>query len=38
MRTHGVYLFQGAACVDDAVNAYLASGLLPGQDLACARS
>lgn len=34
-RTHGVYLFRGAACVDDTVNAYLASGVLPAKDLTC---
>ncbi len=37
VRTHGVYLFQGAACVDDAVNAYLDTGALPDRDLTCAR-
>jgi pimeloyl-ACP methyl ester carboxylesterase len=37
VRTHGVYLFQGAACVDDAVNAYLDSGALPARDLSCVR-
>jgi pimeloyl-ACP methyl ester carboxylesterase len=35
VRTHGVYLFQAAGCVDDTVNAYLASGRLPAQDLVC---
>lgn len=34
-RTHGVYLFRGASCVDRAVNAYLESGSLPGADLTC---
>jgi pimeloyl-ACP methyl ester carboxylesterase len=34
-RTHGVYVFRGASCVDDAVNAYLASGVLPAADLTC---
>ncbi len=35
VRTHGVYLFRGAGCVDDAVNAYLATGTLPAHDLTC---
>ncbi|WP_344934417.1 alpha/beta fold hydrolase [Actinoplanes nipponensis] len=35
-RTHGVYLFRQAGCVDDAVNAYLGSGRLPATDLTCA--
>jgi hypothetical protein len=35
VRTHGVYLFRGAACVDDAVGAYLATGVLPAEDLRC---
>ena len=35
--THGVYLFQGNPCVDGAVNAYLATGQLPGRDLDCPR-
>jgi pimeloyl-ACP methyl ester carboxylesterase len=34
-RTHGVYLFRGNGCVDDAVNAYLRSGRLPAADGAC---
>jgi hypothetical protein len=34
-RTHGVYLFRGSACVDDAVNAYLNTGALPSADLSC---
>ncbi|MEU7908404.1 alpha/beta hydrolase [Actinoplanes sp. NPDC049118] len=34
-RTHGVYLFRGASCVDRAVDAYLASGSLPAADLTC---
>ncbi|GIM80783.1 peptidase [Amorphoplanes auranticolor] len=34
-RTHGVYLFRGASCVDEAVNAYLASGRLPATDATC---
>jgi pimeloyl-ACP methyl ester carboxylesterase len=34
-RTHGVYLFRGAACVDDSVGAYLRSGRLPATDLTC---
>ena len=37
VRTHGVYLFKGGACVDDTVNAYLRSGTLPARDLTCAR-
>lgn len=37
VRTHGVYLFNGNACVDDAVNGYLTSGTLPTGDLACTR-
>lgn len=37
VRTHGVYLFQGSACVDDAVNAYLNTGVLPTADLTCTR-
>lgn len=35
-RTHGVYLFRGATCVDDAVDGYLRSGRLPATDLTCA--
>jgi pimeloyl-ACP methyl ester carboxylesterase len=35
VRTHGVYLFRGAACVDDAVNAYLNTGVLPAADGHC---
>jgi pimeloyl-ACP methyl ester carboxylesterase len=35
VRTHGVYLFRGGACVDDAVNAYLDSGAPPAHDLIC---
>jgi pimeloyl-ACP methyl ester carboxylesterase len=35
VRTHGVYLFRGAACVDDAVNAYLNTGVLPTADRHC---
>ena len=35
VRTHGVYLFRGSACVDGAVNAYLNSGVLPVRDLSC---
>nr|BFE68814.1 alpha/beta hydrolase [Actinoplanes digitatis] len=34
-RTHGVYLFRGAACVDRAVDAYLASGVLLTADRSC---
>jgi pimeloyl-ACP methyl ester carboxylesterase len=36
VRTHGVYLFRGAACVDDAVNTYLDTGILPTTDQHCA--
>jgi pimeloyl-ACP methyl ester carboxylesterase len=35
-RDHGVYLFRGSACVDNAVNAYLDTGRLPAADLTCA--
>jgi len=35
VRTHGVYLFHGSACVDGAVNAYLDSGVLPSADMSC---
>jgi TAP-like protein len=35
VRTHGVYLFHGSACVDSAVNAYLDTGALPSHDLSC---
>ena len=38
VRTHGVYLFRGSACVDGAVNAYLATGVLPARDFSCSRS
>lgn len=38
VRTHGVYLFRGSACVDDAVNTYLNTGVLPARDLSCARN
>jgi TAP-like protein len=38
VRIHGVYLFRGSACVDNAVNAYLGTGLLPAHDFSCARS
>lgn len=34
-RTHGVYLFRGASCVDETVNAYLTEGHLPAADLQC---
>jgi pimeloyl-ACP methyl ester carboxylesterase len=34
-RTHGVYLFRGSSCVDDAVNGYLATGTLPAADMSC---
>ncbi len=36
VRTHGVYLFRGVACVDDAVDAYLDTGVLPAADRHCA--
>ena len=35
VRDHGVYLFRGAGCVDEAVNAYLDTGNLPATDLTC---
>src|SRR5262245_25145117 len=35
VRTHGVYLFHGSACVDSAVNAYLDTGALPSHDMSC---
>jgi hypothetical protein len=35
VRTHGVYLFRGSACVDTAVNAYLGTGVLPSADMSC---
>ena len=35
VRTHGVYLFRGSACVDSAVNAYLDTGVLPSHDMSC---
>ena len=38
VRTHGVYLFWGSACVDNAVNAYLSTNTLPAHDLVCART
>jgi hypothetical protein len=38
VRTHGVYLFRGSACVDGAVNAYLDSGALPTTDISCGRA
>ncbi|WP_405655407.1 alpha/beta fold hydrolase [Streptomyces sp. RK9] len=34
---HGVYGFYGDDCVDTKVNAYLASGKLPGKDLTCVK-
>lgn len=37
VRTHGVYLFAAASCVDDTVNAYLRTGTLPAQDLTCTK-
>ncbi|MFD5157939.1 alpha/beta hydrolase [Streptomyces hawaiiensis] len=33
---HAVYGVYGSACVDDAVNAYLATGRLPARDIGCA--
>ncbi|MFJ4783628.1 alpha/beta hydrolase [Streptomyces sp. NPDC088794] len=33
---HAVYGVYGAACVDDTVNAYLATGRLPATDVTCA--
>ncbi|GAA4311360.1 alpha/beta hydrolase [Streptomyces venetus] len=33
---HGVYGIFGSPCVDDAVNAYLATGRLPARDVDCA--
>jgi pimeloyl-ACP methyl ester carboxylesterase len=38
VRTHGVYGFWGSACVDDTVNGYLRTGVLPARDVTCARS
>lgn len=38
VRTHGVYLFRGSACVDNAVNGYLNTGVLPAHDFSCAKS
>jgi hypothetical protein len=35
VRTRGVYLFRGSACVDGAVDAYLDSGVLPAHDMSC---
>ncbi|GFJ96116.1 alpha/beta hydrolase [Phytohabitans rumicis] len=35
---HGVYLFDGDACVDGAVNRYLLDGALPPADITCART
>ena len=37
VRTHGVYLFAAASCVDDTVNAYLRTGVLPATDLSCTK-
>ncbi|MEU5696704.1 alpha/beta hydrolase [Actinosynnema sp. NPDC020468] len=34
---HGVYLFDGAACVDGAVDRYLLTGVLPPADVTCSR-
>lgn len=36
VRDHMVYLLRVAPCVDDAVDAYLASGRLPAADTTCA--
>jgi hypothetical protein len=30
-------LFEGSACVDNAVNAYLNTGVLPSTDLSCTK-
>jgi hypothetical protein len=38
VRTHGVYGFFGSSCVDEKVNAYLGSGLLPDRDETCDRA
>jgi pimeloyl-ACP methyl ester carboxylesterase len=38
VRTHGVYLLRGSACVNNAVNSYLNSGVLPARDLSCGRN
>ncbi|GHF76448.1 alpha/beta hydrolase [Kitasatospora xanthocidica] len=35
---HGLYGTYGNACVDDAVNAYLAAGRLPEADLTCTKA
>ncbi|WP_328662494.1 alpha/beta fold hydrolase [Nocardia salmonicida] len=35
---HGVYLFDGSACIDDAVTAYLLDGVLPSVDTTCDRA
>jgi hypothetical protein len=35
---HALYGVYGMPCVDDTVNAYLATGRLPGRDLDCAAS
>ncbi|MFJ9846114.1 alpha/beta hydrolase [Kitasatospora sp. NPDC101155] len=35
---HGLYGTYGNACVDDAVNAYLADGRLPEADLTCTKA
>jgi pimeloyl-ACP methyl ester carboxylesterase len=37
VRTHGVYLFAGVACIDDTVNGYLNTGTLPAGDGTCTR-
>lgn len=34
---HGIYGEYGSSCVDDAVNAYLATGRLPQQDRTCVK-
>ena len=38
VSTHGVYLLKGSACVDNAVNSYLNSGVLPARDFSCGRN
>jgi pimeloyl-ACP methyl ester carboxylesterase len=35
---HGVYLFDPAPCVTDAVESYLLGGILPSADVTCARN
>jgi pimeloyl-ACP methyl ester carboxylesterase len=38
IRTHGVYLLRGSACVNNAVNSYLNTGVLPHRDFSCGRN